>query len=87
MSGERGCPTEAYLPASGINLPEATAEGLSLMLSTTITLFEMITLGEYESGLTHPFWLHDFSDAKGGDRIEFQYCLKGNPGFKWQMSG
>jgi hypothetical protein len=84
--GKRGSDTEAYLPAAAINLPEAPPAGLRLMLSTTITVFEVITLGEYESGLTHPFWLHDFSDAKRGKRIEFQYCLNGNPGFRWQLA-
>jgi len=84
MSVESGCHVEPYLPASAVNLPDEIADGLRLMLSTTIAVFEMITLGEYESGLTHPFWLHDFSGAKG-DRIEFRYCFNGDPGFKWQI--
>jgi len=84
MSDKKGRLAEEYLPASTINLPDEIPEGLGLMLLTTITVFEKTRLDEYESGLTNPFWLHDFSGAKGGDRIEFQYCLKGDLGFKWQ---
>jgi hypothetical protein len=75
---------EAYLQASAIDLPEEIAAGLTLMLATTITVFDTVTLDEYESGLTHPLWFYDFSGAKGTDKIEFQYCLKDNPGFKWR---
>ncbi|HKA19929.1 MAG TPA: hypothetical protein VKN18_16690 [Blastocatellia bacterium] len=85
MNGKRGCYAEACLQAAAIDLPMEIAEGLTLMLATTITVFGMITLEEYESGLTHPLWFYDFSGAKGRDRIEFQYCFKGSPGFKWQM--
>lgn len=76
----------AYLPTVTMELPEEVAEGLKLMLSTTITVYEMISLGEYESGLTHPLWFYDFSGVQGGRRIEFQYRISRNPGFTWQMS-
>jgi hypothetical protein len=85
MNDNKRWHAEGFLPASAINLPDEISEGSRLMLSTTITVFEKIMLDEYESGLTHPFWLHDFTGAKGGDRIEFQYCLKSDPGFKWQI--
>lgn len=75
----------AYLPTVTMGLPEEVAEELKLMLSTTITVYEMISLGEYESGLTHPLWFYDFSRAQGGSRIEFQYRISRNPGFTWQM--
>jgi hypothetical protein len=85
INGERKRYTQGYLPATAIDLPEEMAEGLKLALTTTITVYEMIMLGEYESGLTHPFWLYDFSRAKNEDRVEFQYRFGGNPGFKWQI--
>jgi hypothetical protein len=85
MNGKRKRYTKAYLPATAIAPPEEMAEGLKLALTTTITVFEKIILGEYESGLTHPLWLNDFSGAKAGCRIEFQYWFDGNPGFKWQI--
>ncbi|HKQ03765.1 MAG TPA: hypothetical protein VJ464_01435 [Blastocatellia bacterium] len=84
--GRRTCSAEAYLPAAAIDLPQEIAEGHKLMLSTIITVFGMVTIGEYESGLTHPLWFYDFSGAKARTKIEFQYFFKGNPGFKWHMS-
>ena len=52
------------------------------MLTTTINVFGMIVLDEYESGLTRPLLFYDFSGAKGKDKIEFQYCFKGQPGIQ-----
>ena len=85
MSGQGRRYAEAYLLAAAIDLPKEITEGLRLALSTTITVFEMMTLGEYESGLTHPLWFYDFGGAGGAGRIVFQYCLRGEPGFKWQI--
>jgi hypothetical protein len=56
------------------------------MLATTITVFDKIVIGEYESGLTHPLWFYDFHGANGGDRIEFKYSFEDSPGFKWQIA-
>ena len=77
--------TSGNLSAGAMDLPKEIAEWQKLMLATTITVFDGIVIGEYESGLTHPLWFHDFSGAKGGDRIEFKYCFENNPGFKWQI--
>jgi len=82
---KRRCFAEAYLQAAAIDLPKEIDEGLTLMLATTMTVFGTIMLDEYESGLTHPLWFYDFSGAKRRGRIEFQYCLKDSPGFKWRM--
>jgi hypothetical protein len=77
---------EGYLPAGTIDIPEEVTEGLELILSTTITVFTPIVLGEYESGLTHPMHLHNLSRPEGGDKIEFRYSLNSNPGFEWVNS-
>lgn len=85
MRGKDSLFAEGYLPAAAIDIPEQVAEGLELMLFTSITVFESVVLGEYESGLTHPLWLYDFNRAEGGDKIEFLYSLSSNPGFKWHI--
>ena len=77
--------TKAYLPAGAMDLPSEIAERLKLMLTTTITVFDRIVIGEYESGLTHPLWFYDFRGANGGDRIEFKYYFEKSPGFKWEI--
>ncbi|HEX6718569.1 MAG TPA: hypothetical protein VF088_15790 [Pyrinomonadaceae bacterium] len=77
--------TSGNLSAGTIDLPKKIAEPQKLMLATTITVFDGIVIDEYESGLTHPSWFHDFSGAKGGDRIEFTYRFENSPGFKWQI--
>jgi hypothetical protein len=81
----RSFDTKAHLPAGAMDIPREIAERLKLMLATTITVFDRIVIGEYESGLTHPLWFHDFRGANGGDRIEFKYCFEDSPGFKWQL--
>jgi hypothetical protein len=78
---------EANLSAGAMALPKEISVRLKLMLATTITVFDTIVIGEYESGLTHPLWFHDFCGANGGDRIEFKYHFDSNPGFKWQIHG
>ena len=82
----RSCNAQASLSAAAMDLPREIAERQKLMLATTITVFDMIVIGEYESGLTHPLWFHDFSGANGGDRIEFKYHFENSPGFKWQIT-
>ncbi len=72
-----------HLPAGVMALPRQIDERLKLMLATTITVFDRIVIGEYESGLTHPLYFYDFNGANGVDKIEFKYCLENNPGFKW----
>jgi len=83
--GNRSCDAKTKLSAGAVNLPKEIAEQLKLMLATTITVFDRIVIGEYESGLTHPLWFYDFSGANGGDRIEFEYDFGSSPGFKWQI--
>jgi hypothetical protein len=85
-SGNRSCNAEANLPVGAMDLPREIAERLTLMLATTITVFDRIVIGEYESGLTHPLWFYDFRGANGGDRIEFKYSFENSPGFKWQVA-
>ncbi|HJP91264.1 MAG TPA: hypothetical protein VJ875_04865 [Pyrinomonadaceae bacterium] len=83
--GNRSYDAQAKLSAEARNLPKEIAERLKLMLATTITVFDRIVIGEYESGLTHPLWFYDFSGANGGDRIEFEYDFGSSPGFNWQI--
>lgn len=76
---------KANLPAAAMNLPREIAERQKLMLATSITVFDSIVIGEYESGLTHPLYFFDFCGANGGDRVEFKYYFEDGPGFKWQL--
>ena len=73
---------EAHLPPVVVDVPEGVGEGLRLMLSTTVTVFDSVTLGEYDSSITLPVRLPDVKVGGPRTRIEFSYALGSTPGFK-----
>jgi hypothetical protein len=50
----------------------------SLVLATTIRIFGVHELREYESGLTHPLMVNGW---RAGEELEFIYRLGEKPGF------
>jgi hypothetical protein len=79
-SGEPG----ASLSKVILEVPKDLEGEFNLMLLTTITVFDSIALGDYESGLTYPRVLHDLGKIRRGMRIELEYAIGDKPGFRYR---
>jgi predicted GNAT superfamily acetyltransferase len=78
MSSAKG----SSLPSIRVTVPELPADHeWSAVLRTEITVFNGQVLGDYDSGLTYPVILHDLGLLRGGEELELEYQLWGNPGF------
>jgi hypothetical protein len=73
---------ETRLPATVIEIPAGVNERLELMLFTTVTVFDSVVLGHYDSGITHPVVLRDIGRDGQRTKIEVCYSLGSTPGFK-----
>ncbi len=58
---------------------------VSLILLTKIEIFDSIKLDDYNSGITYPTILRDFTNIKAGQKIEFQYFTGENPHFEHRL--
>jgi hypothetical protein len=75
------------LPPVLVHIPELNGNTqYRPMILTTITVYESFRIGDYASGLTSPTTLHDLGFLRGGETIEFRYCLGEKPGFTYTIS-
>jgi hypothetical protein len=66
-------------------VPEGVDGEFNLMLVTTITIFDCVTLRSYESGLTSSRILFELGKTRGGTRIMFACHPGDKPGFRYRF--
>ena len=69
------------LPAIDVQVAADTPGGLSVMLRTRIEVGPGLFLEEFESGITHPAYVHALGTVKPDDHLSFKYALGARPGF------
>ena len=75
--------SEKTLAPVSVKIPDRKDKKLRLMLSTTITVFDSITLDEYESSITCPKVLDDIAVGDCEKQLEFAYNSGSKPGFRY----
>ncbi len=70
-----------------ITWPTTPQDGLVPMLFTRIQVFGDITLGDYESGLTHPVELPLGGRPRAGERLKVRYAREPQPGLHIELAG
>ncbi|HEX8271862.1 MAG TPA: hypothetical protein VF615_04355 [Longimicrobiaceae bacterium] len=74
----------SFGPKTHLRVPEELDGERNLMLLTSITVYDSITLGDDESGLTCPRILFDAGRVRGGEVVELEYRLGASPGFRYR---
>lgn len=64
-----------------LEIPDIQTENLNLLLATSVQIFDSISLGNCESGITQPFVVSDVGRFIPGDIIEFAYRVGPDPRF------
>ena len=68
------------LPAGTVKTRPADYQSQQVVIFTTITVFESIVLGDYESGLTYPTPMPVRDPEAAPESISFAYQLGPTPG-------
>lgn len=74
-----------FLTPSKFSLPFVKSDKLNLALLTNITVFDKQKLSGYDSALTQPKILFDYTGIKSKKHIQFQYVLDKNPRFEYLL--
>lgn len=72
------------LPPISVSFPENIDKNLMPMLSTTVGIFDSVTLEEYESAITYPRVINGIDWTLPENQIKFTYSLGNQPGFECQ---
>lgn len=85
LSAENPIDKNALFSPKILEISSDIFDPMSLILLTKIEIFDSIKLENYNSGITYPTILRDFTNIKAGQKIEFQYVTGENPHFEHRL--
>lgn len=72
-------------PAVTLRVPELARENLQLMMLTEITVFDSISLGNYDCGITYPTLIDVPGGVRSRQQLEFSYLTGASPGLRYRL--
>lgn len=82
MDGDLG---DTCLPAATLQIPESVAPGRGLFLTTTVEIFDQVSIADYDAQITLPFGIPNADSSWLGREIQFRYRIGDLPQFEWAL--
>jgi hypothetical protein len=84
-NGHHGACASRRSPLVKLSAPQLADGNYQLMILTEITIFDSISLGDYDCGLTYPTIIQELGSIGSQQQLEFCYVMGENPGLRCRL--
>lgn len=84
-NGHDGAGASRRSPPVKLSAPQLADGNRQLMILTEITVFDSISLGDYDCGLTYPTIIQELGSIVSHQQLEFCYVTGENPGLRCRL--